>query len=151
MALNNDMRLQFRMGSKSGLDAITTRTPGTVYVTTDEQAMYVDINAEKRIRISDIIQLNSPKDLGEPPYSTEGFYYFAQDNALMKCTGQNAEGGWDWKQLNSVSDVTANLNAVEGRVTTVEGIVAKLNGADTVSGSVAEAKKAADAAKAVAD
>lgn len=154
MALDPTKKLQFRMGSKQGLDAITTYAPGTVYVTTDEQAMYVDVASDKRIRISDIIQINSVKDLGEPPYSTDGFYYFIQDNALMKCLGEDGKGGWNWVQLNSVSDVTANLNQVEGRVSTLETsvgtlntTVTRLNGEANVPGSVAEAKAAADAAQ----
>ena len=53
--------LQFKMGQFAGL-ATQGIAPGTVYVTTDEKALYVDIpgNEEqnqpaKRIRIGDVI------------------------------------------------------------------------------------------------
>jgi hypothetical protein len=48
---------------------------GTIYVTTDEKAMYVDLD-NTRIRLSQIITLDT-YDWQQlpPPYSTEAFYY----------------------------------------------------------------------------
>lgn len=42
--------LNFKMGEYKNLP--TTKVAGTVYVTTDEQAMYVDISNSKRIRMN---------------------------------------------------------------------------------------------------
>jgi hypothetical protein len=65
------------------LPGASSATAGTVYVTTDEQAMYIDLpkdpsvaNSEfTRVRIGDIIVKSSSADLGDPPYSIGVFYY----------------------------------------------------------------------------
>jgi hypothetical protein len=64
---------------------------GTIYVTTDEKAMYVDLN-DTRIRLSQIITLTTHnwQEL-PPPYSTEAFYYLVDTNALLK---YKADGTW---------------------------------------------------------
>ena len=108
--------LQFKMGEwTDGFDSVA-KSAGTVYVTTNEKAMYVDIDDNTRIRISDIIQLDSAKT-AQPPFSTQALYYFIQENALMKWNGTT------WTQLNSVSDVTANLEALTTRIGTLETTV----------------------------
>lgn len=108
--------LQFKMGEwTDGFDSVA-KSAGTVYVTTNEKAMYVDIDDNTRIRISDIIQLDSAKT-AQPPFSTQALYYFIQENALMKWNGTT------WTQLNSVSDVTANLKALTTRVNSLENTV----------------------------
>jgi hypothetical protein len=50
---NTKKMLQFKMGLHDALP--TTGKAGTVYVTTDEKAMYVDISDTDRIRLGDII------------------------------------------------------------------------------------------------
>ena len=62
--------LKFKKGLWSKLP--TTMSEGTIYVTTDEKAMYVDISDSKRIRIGDIIRLDNMDEL-TPPYTTEPF------------------------------------------------------------------------------
>jgi hypothetical protein len=59
MADTNNKMLQFKMGEwTEGFDNIT-KSPGTVYITTNEKAMYVDVDNDTRIRIGDIIQIDS--------------------------------------------------------------------------------------------
>lgn len=79
---------------------------GTIYVTTDEKAMYVDLN-DQRIRLSQIITLDTFawQNL-TPPYSTEAFYYVSDANALLKYTGTQ------WVQLNSTADIDNVLSAL---------------------------------------
>jgi len=79
---------------------------GTIYVTTDEKAMYVDLN-DQRIRLSQIITLDTFawQNL-TPPYSTEAFYYVSDANALLKYTGTQ------WVQLNSTADIENVLSAL---------------------------------------
>lgn len=152
-------QLQFKMGRfKNGEELVlnnVAKKAGTVYVTTDEKAMYVDVDDSTRIRIGDIIQLNSVRE-AQPPFSQDALYYFIEENALLKWTelfkknenGTRGESlGMGWQQLNSVSDVTANLTALTNKVTEIEGVVNKLKGAASVKGSVAEAKAAADKAQ----
>ena len=92
-------QLQFKMGRfKNGEELVLNNTPkkaGTVYVTTDEKAMYVDVDDSTRIRIGDIIQLNSARE-AQPPFSEDALYYFIKENALLKWGpfGENGNPGW---------------------------------------------------------
>lgn len=92
---------------------------GTIYVTTDEKAMYVDLN-DTRIRLSQIITLTTHnwQEL-PPPYSTEAFYYLVDTNALLK---YKADG--TWVQINSTTELSNALTALTTRVTTAEGTIA---------------------------
>ena len=75
---------------------------GTIYVTTDEKAMYVDLDG-KRIRLSQIVNIPDTKTWQNltPPYSTEAFYYIVDANALLKYTGEG------WVQINSTAELDA--------------------------------------------
>ena len=118
-----------------------TQVPGTVYVTADEKAMYVDLPsvsgkdgstiAAGRIRISQIIIKNSSRD-AEPPFSPDAFYYFVAENALLKWIPAEGETPAYWKQINSVPDVSADLGDLSARVTANETSITTLNG--TVAG-----------------
>ncbi len=103
---------------------------GTIYVTTDEKAMYVDLD-NTRIRLSQIITLTTYDwQTLTPPYSTEAFYYLSDSNALLKYTG-NA-----WVQINSTKDLRDALtglgflgvltavptSGVKGQICTVNGV-----------------------------
>lgn len=60
---------------------------------------------------------------------------------------KKSDGTFEWVEMLSAIEVTALTDALDGRLDVVEPIVEKLNGAASVSGSVAEAKAAADAAQ----
>lgn len=125
--------LKFRKGLFADLPE--AKTAGTIYVTTDEQAMYVDVSASQRVRVGDIIQKNSVRE-ATPPYSTDALYYFIEENALLKWGPFGKDGEMAWKQLNSVSDITADLTDVKSRLSDAETAITKLNGNSTVVGSV---------------
>lgn len=108
--------LNFKMGSWTKEFDKLAKVPGTVYVTTNEKAMYVDVDANTRIRIGDIIQVNSAK-AAEPPFSTEALYYFIEENALMKWNGS------EWKQLNKVSDIQASISDLQDSIATLKANV----------------------------
>lgn len=111
--------LNFKFGKYTNLPA--TRTAGTVYVTTDNHAMYIDLpesheeNATvSRLRIGDINVYQSSSDVNfKPPYQ-EGFYYFIGDNALMRYDGTA------WTQINTTADIEGELDAIEARVDSLE-------------------------------
>lgn len=103
---------------------------GTIYVTTDEKAMYVDLD-NTRIRLSQIITLTTHDwQTLPPPYSAEAFYYLTDSNALLKYTG-NA-----WVQINSTKDLrdaltglgflgvltTVPTSGLKGQICTVNGV-----------------------------
>jgi chromosome segregation ATPase len=65
-------------------------------------------------------------------------YYVIKQNALMKYIGDGTTH--EWKQINSVSDVTADLSKLDKRVETAEGKITALEttlGANDVTGSTA--------------
>lgn len=102
--------LNFKHGLYAGLQTITpsTATAGTIYVTTDEKAMYVDLpvgSSVQRIRLSQIVNIPTTAEWNalKPPYSTEAFYYIVDANALLKFTGS------DWVQINSTAEIEGIL------------------------------------------
>ena len=63
---------------------------GNLYITTDTQGLYVDLD-NVRTHISDFIQVNSVEDLEAlGTYYPQVFYYVVNSNALMKYTGDAA-------------------------------------------------------------
>ena len=96
--------VNFKYGSFKNLPQ--TITNGTIYVTKDEKAMYIDLDGN-RIRVGQIISLTT-EDWQKliPPYSQEGFYYLTDSNALLKYNGT------EWIQLNSTADIKNCLKAL---------------------------------------
>ena len=88
---------------KKGLlkDLPSGKVEGTIYVTTDERAMYLDISADKRIRLGDfneIPNLNALPDVsheGGTPNPT-GLYYSIAENVLARYDSENRK----WAQIN---------------------------------------------------
>ena len=128
--------LNFKMGKFAGLDAVNKKA-GTVYVTTDEKAMYVDISDTERIRLNQICTFATFADFTAalatktPPYSSEAFYYIESDNALLKYNvngnvydpdgeGNTAPAAGKWIQINSTADIQNALSAFANRILTVE-------------------------------
>jgi hypothetical protein len=117
----NEM-LKFRKGLFKNLPEVSANTVGTIFVTTDEQAMYVDVAADKRIRISDFIRVSSVKDI-TPPYSTSSLYYVEADNALLKYVETTVDGvtTGTWKQVNGTDDLKDRIGAAETAIGTING------------------------------
>lgn len=145
--------LNFYKGQYASLPA--ARVEGNVYITTDERAMYVDIGTgteeAQRIRLGQIVTFDTfaafKTFLGthNPPYSQEAFYYIADKNALLRWTASTGTTGSDedeisgtWVQINTVSDVQANITALTSRVAANETAIKTLNTAvgDASSGLV---------------
>lgn len=101
--------LNFKYGLHKNLPAFSDATIGNVFVTTDEQAMHIDLPGG-RVVISQIITLATAQDWQnmKPPYSTQAFYYIVDANALLKYTGNGITHSW--KQINSTADVQAEVN-----------------------------------------
>ena len=153
--------LNFRHGLQANLTATSPAiVEGTVYITRDEHAMYVDlpeykngetvIEGAKRIRIGDMRTFNSieaMKDAIENDMNTltESALYFAKYqnegdtqpiNALLKWTG--ADGGF--VQLNTTSELSINLSNLQTSVSelteTVNGHTTTIEGIVGESGSI---------------
>lgn len=102
--------LNFKYGLHKNLPAFSDATIGNVFVTTDEQAMHIDLPGG-RVVISQIITLATAEEWQsmKPPYSQQAFYYIVDANALLKYTGNGTVHSW--KQVNSTADVQ---NAIDG-------------------------------------
>ena len=105
----------FKKGELKNLPS--TKSAGTIYVTTDERAMYVDVNDSTRIRLGDFREYATWAEiqaLDKTNLSTTALYYAAQENVLCKYTGTA------WTQINpdTICQLTEN----------------KLTGADVAGG-----------------
>lgn len=93
---------------------------GSIAITTDEQALYVKTTNDTTkmpIRIGQIVTyatfsaFETAINGTNPPYSTEGFYYIADQNALLKYVvdGGDYPSSGDhkgtWKQINKPTDI----------------------------------------------
>lgn len=107
--------LNFKYGLHQNLPSFDSSKTGTIYVTSDEQAMYVDLPSG-RVRVGQIVTLPDVQTWQNlvPPYSTEAFYYITQANALLKYSGS------EWVQINSTAEITNALNLLTGRVSALE-------------------------------
>ena len=127
--------LKFRKGTHAKL-LEQSKVAGTIYVTTDEKAMYVDIDNNTRIRLGQTVNFATLSEFQTflnttiPPYSTEAFYYIEDKNALLRwksSSGTTAVGGLDtkgeWVQINSTQAVTNAITEVSDRVSTLENTV----------------------------
>ena len=112
---------------------------GTIYVTTDERAMFVDLRKTEegeveRVRIEGSVQyyksIESFSATTNPPYSQDTLYFFRNINdkdenpvnALMAYDGTN------WVQVNVTLDAFNKLSgSVNNLTTTVTGLSDRLN------------------------
>lgn len=127
--------LNFRHGSYANLfkeiDGVKNVpiSNGTIYVTTDEKAMYVDLN-NQRIRLGQIITCTFTEWQNlTPPYSTEAFYYVIDKNALLKYnSSDSSDDGYSagWVQINSTAELETAISTLN----------TKLYGADGKSGDI---------------
>ena len=107
--------LNFKKGLYENLPL--SKVAGTVYITTDERAMYVDVSDTERIRIQGTVlyydSLTQFTNEVKPPYSSDLVYFIANENAFVRWdpNKKNADGETEagWIQLNATVD---NLNTV---------------------------------------
>lgn len=106
--------LLFRKGLLANLPS--TKTAGTIYVTTDERAMYIDVDGTNRIRLGDFIEVATTDDLKNyKPFSTTALYYITSTDALMKYKG-NIDGQDTFVTINSTAAVSAQIAEVRTAV-----------------------------------
>lgn len=120
----------FKKGLLKNLPA--EKVAGTIYVTTDERAMYLDVDASTRIRLGDfneIPNLNALPDVshtGGAPNPT-GLYYSVAENVLARYDSANSKWAQinpdNWYELKSFTQTLTSNTA--GDVTTVQ-VVSKI-------------------------
>lgn len=138
--------LNFKMGQLSGLKTQGIN-PGTIYVTTDEQVMYVDIPGAngasdgKRIRLGDLKiykTFDELKAAGISAWSTGCLYYVENENALAYFNGTS------WVLINDYGKINAALTAFQEAygedkakiLASIAGIEDRLDGLGEAKGSV---------------
>ena len=103
--------VSFKKGVLANLPA--TKTAGTFYVTTDERAMYLDVDASTRIRLGDFQEFASVTALtANPNPSTTALYYVSDINCLAK---------WDGVQYVQINKDTGDGNAITAAVYDADG------------------------------
>ena len=89
--------LKFKKGLLANLSSIN-REEGTIYITTDERAIYLD-TATERIRLGDFQEYATLEDifaLNPEELQSTALYYAANENILVKYDDSNKI----WKQIN---------------------------------------------------
>lgn len=99
----------FKKGLLANLPA--AKAAGTFYVTTDERALYLDVDDSTRIRIGDFQEFANLKALqGNTNPSTSALYYIADLNVLAKYNGS------EYVQINLDTGATSIEVTGEGNV-----------------------------------
>lgn len=125
----------FKRGTLNSLNNQPIRD-GTIYITTDERAMYVDIDGTQRIRLGDFVEYAnwSAIEAIENP-NPHSLYYANSENILAK---YDAATG-DWSQVNgrvAINRLISFVNqtaATANDITTVKTTLVDAEG-DTVEG-----------------
>ena len=105
-------QVSFKKGLLANLPAVITE--GAFYVTTDERAMYLDIDATTRVRIGDFQEFATLAALqANVNPSTSALYYVTELNCLAKWDGTK------YVQINldtgaTSTEVTGTGNAIDG-------------------------------------
>lgn len=103
--------VSFKKGLLANLPA--TKTAGTFYVTTDERAMYLDVDASTRIRLGDFQEFASVAELtANANPNTSALYYVADINCLAKWNGA------EYVQINKDTGMTSVEVTGEGNAIT---------------------------------
>ena len=82
----------FKKGLLANLPS--TKVEGTIYVTTDERAMYLDVSDSERIRLGDFIEVANIAALPSTGANVSALYYATAENVLAKWSGSA------WVQIN---------------------------------------------------
>lgn len=108
----------FKKGLLAGLKDAPIKE-GTIYVTTDERAMYLDVDASTRIRLGDFIEVANIAALPSTGANVSALYYAAQENVLAKWSGS----AWiqinpdNWFELKSFTQTLTSNTGSDGATT----------------------------------
>ena len=125
----------FKKGLLAGLKDAPIKE-GTIYVTTDERAMYLDVDASTRIRLGDFIEVTNIAALPSTGANASALYYAAEENVLAKWSGS----AWvqinpdNWFELKSFTQTLSSTTT--DNVTTVQVLskIEQVNEADKSGG-----------------
>ena len=126
----------FKKGLLAGLKNAPIKE-GTIYVTTDERAMYLDVDASTRIRLGDFIEVDNIAALPSTGANVSALYYATAENVLAKWSGS----AWvqinpdNWFELKSFTQTLTSNTGSDG-ATTVQVVskIEQVNEADKSGG-----------------
>lgn len=136
-------QLLLRKGSLAGL-ASQAIIPGAISITTDVPGIYLDVDADTRIRIGDFItvkDLTQLNQLAKTGLSETALYYVESDNILARYSSavKQADGstrpGLVW--INDTTDIETKITAINGyiddtlkpKLTSVDNAITAIQGA----------------------
>lgn len=93
----------FKRGLKADLPA--TITDGSVYITTDEKAMYVDVSSTNRIRIGQLLLAATIQELATLPKDEQALYYVEETKGLYKALSTGT-----FRQINITATFAALIS-----------------------------------------
>lgn len=108
----------FKKGLLAGLKDAPIKE-GTIYVTTDERAMYLDVDASTRIRLGDFIEVDNIASLPSTGANVSALYYATAENVLAKWSGS----AWvqinpdNWFELKSFTQTLTSNTGSDGATT----------------------------------
>lgn len=143
MADTTNFNLNFRYGTSDKLRDINqvAISNGTIYVTTDEHSMYVDLNGQ-RLRMGDVLVYANVKELADDVKSwyKNSLAYIADTNRLAYFNGSS------WTEINdttslstAIKDLRDDLTELTTRVGNNETAITNIN---TEIGTKSESNKA---------
>lgn len=109
--------LKFKQGLYANIPELSAESVGNVYITRDNQGMFVDVEVGEaktptRVRVSDFVKVSTVDEVTSP--NTDVFYFETSTNLLKKYNGAN------YVTLNSTADISDSIRALENRVTDLE-------------------------------
>ena len=112
----------FKKGLLANLPS--TKVEGTIYVTTDERAMYLDVSNSERIRLGDFIEVANIAALPSTGANVSALYYATAENVLAKWSGSawvqiNPDNWFEVKSFaqNLTSSTTNNVTTITATTT----------------------------------
>lgn len=126
----------FKKGLLANLPS--TKVEGTIYVTTDERAMYLDVSNSERIRLGDFIEVANIAALPSTGANVSALYYATAENVLAKWSGS----AWvqinpdNWFEIKSFAQELSSLTDSSNVTTvTVNTTLTQMNEAGNEAGS----------------
>lgn len=110
----------FKKGLLSGLSKAPI-SEGTIYITTDERAMYLDVDASTRIRLGDFIEVDNIASLPATGANASALYYATSENVLAKWN----DTAWvqinpdNWFEIQSFAQSLTSATDTTSKITTV--------------------------------
>lgn len=104
-------QVKFLKGLQANLPA--ENTEGQIYFVTDERAIYLDVDADTRIRVGDFIEVENLEALTDTEHLSQTALYYVKDlNALAKYDGTSL------KQINPDTGATTVTVSGDGNAVT---------------------------------